>query len=83
MVLPVMGYAIVAPLPRYAPLISPRKLITTPITDVGGFLLRHGRDVHPTWVKSLTETLSNKGSGVLSTREKSEEDFSQLLMRSG
>ena len=38
-------------------------------------LLRHGRDVHPTWVKSFTETLSNTGSGVLSTRAKSKEDF--------
>ena len=26
-------------------------------------LLRHSRDVHPTWVKSYTETLGNKGSG--------------------
>ena len=26
-------------------------------------MLHHGRDVHPTWVKSFTETLSNKGSG--------------------
>ena len=25
----------------------------------GGILLRHGRDVHPTWVKSSIETLSN------------------------
>ena len=42
------------------------------------FLLRHGRDVHPTWVKSSIETLSNtKGGvpGILSTRAKSEEDF--------
>ena len=40
-------------------------------------VLRHGRDVHPTWVKSSIETLSNtKGvPGVLSTRAKSEEDF--------
>ena len=43
MVLPVMGYARVAPLPRYAPLISPRKLITIPITDVGGFPSSHLR----------------------------------------
>ena len=28
-------------------------------------VLRHGRDVHPTWVKSSIETLSNNGSGVL------------------
>ena len=26
-------------------------------------LLHHGRDIHPTWVKSFTETLSNKGLG--------------------
>ena len=38
-------------------------------------MLRHGRDVHPTWVKLSTETLSNTGSGVLSTRAKSKEDF--------
>ena len=38
-------------------------------------VLHHGRDVHPTWVKSSTETLSNKGLGVLSARAKSEEDF--------
>ena len=38
-------------------------------------MLRHGRDVHPMWVKSYTRTLSNKGSGVLSTRAKSEGDF--------
>ena len=25
-------------------------------------MLRHGRDVHPMWVKSYTGTLSNKGS---------------------
>ena len=31
----------------------------------GLLVLRHGRDVHPTWVKSSIETLSNKGSGVL------------------
>ena len=42
---------------------------------LGGRVLRHGRDVHPMWVKSLTGTLSNKGSGILSTRAKSEEDF--------
>ena len=36
-------------------------------------MLHHGRDVHPTWVKLFTKTLSNKGSRVLST--KSEEDL--------
>ena len=35
-------------------------------------LLRHSRDVHPTWVKSFTKTL---GSGFCSTRAKSKEDF--------
>ena len=35
-------------------------------------LLCHSRDVHLTWVKSFTGTLSNKGLIVLST--KSEED---------
>ena len=38
-------------------------------------VLHHGRDVHPTWVKSFTKTL---GSGFLrfcSTRAKSKEDF--------
>ena len=38
-------------------------------------LLCHSRDVHPTWVKLFTETLSNNGLGVLSTRAKSEGDF--------
>ena len=27
--------------------------------------LCHGRDIHPTWVKSFTGTLSNNGSRVL------------------
>ena len=26
---------------------------------LNGIVLRHGRDVHPTWVKSSIETLSN------------------------
>ena len=39
-------------------------------------VLRHGRDVHPTWVKSSIETLSNtRVWGFCSTRGKSEEDF--------
>ena len=38
-------------------------------------LLRHGRDVHPAWVKSSIETLSNTRSRVLSARAKSEEGF--------
>ena len=41
-----------------------------------GHLLRHGRDVHPTWVRSSIETLSNTMVwGFWSTRAKSEEDF--------
>ena len=36
-VLPATGYTIMTPLPGYAPLISLRKLMATPITDVGGF----------------------------------------------
>ena len=43
-------------------------------TAIAKLMLHHGRDVHPTWVKSFTETLGS-GFGVLSTREKSEEDF--------
>ena len=43
-------------------------------TKVGNLVLRHGRDVHPMWVKSFTETLGS-GFRVLSTRAKSEEDF--------
>ena len=36
------------------------------------FLLRHGRDVHPMWVKLFTETLSSR---VLVLSTKSEEDL--------
>jgi splicing factor 3B subunit 1 len=43
-VLPATGYAIVAPPPGYAPLIAPRKLMATPITDVGGFHIQDGTD---------------------------------------
>jgi splicing factor 3B subunit 1 len=43
-VLPATGYAIVAPPPGYAPLIAPRKLMATPITDVGGFHIQDGSD---------------------------------------
>ena len=39
------------------------------------YMLRDGRDVHPTWVKSSIETLSNKSLGFWSTRARSEEDF--------
>ena len=52
------------------PFLSP---MTMPST--GPSLLRHGRDVHPTWVMSSIETLSNKGLGFLSTKANSEEDF--------
>ena len=34
------------------------------------FMLHHGRDVHPMWVKLFTRTLSNKGLIVLSTKSK-------------
>ena len=43
-VLPATGYAIVAPPAGYAPLIAPRKLMATPITDVGGFHIQDGSD---------------------------------------
>jgi hypothetical protein len=43
-VLPATGYAIVAPPPGYAPLIAPRKLMATPITDAGGFQIQDGSD---------------------------------------
>ena len=43
-VLPATGYAIVSPPPGYAPLIAPRKLMATPITDVGGFHIQDGSD---------------------------------------
>ena len=36
---------------------------TKPVQTLTTEVLRHGRDVHLTWVKSFTETLSNKGSG--------------------
>ena len=43
-VLPATGYAIVAPPPGYAPLIAPRKLMATPLTDAGGFHIQDGSD---------------------------------------
>ncbi|KAN0115579.1 Armadillo-type fold [Russula decolorans] len=43
-VLPATGYTIVAPPPGYAPLIAPRKLMATPITDAGGFQIQDGTD---------------------------------------
>ena len=36
-VLPASGYSIVTPPPGYAPMVAPRKLMATPITEVGGF----------------------------------------------
>ncbi|KAH9995093.1 armadillo-type protein [Russula vinacea] len=47
-VLPATGYAIVAPPAGYAPLIAPRKLMATPITDVGGFHIQDGSDAAAT-----------------------------------
>ena len=38
-------------------------------------VLRHSRDVHPTWVKSFTKTLGNGFLRFCSTRAKSKEDF--------
>ena len=38
-------------------------------------VLRHGRDVHPTWVKLFTKTLGSVFDRFCSTRAKSKEDF--------
>ncbi|KAI0058982.1 small nuclear ribonucleoprotein [Artomyces pyxidatus] len=43
-VLPSQGYSIVTPPPGYAPLIAPRKLMATPITEVGGFQIQDSSD---------------------------------------
>ena len=43
-VLPSQGYAIVTPPPGYAPLMTPRKLMATPITEVGGFQIQDSSD---------------------------------------
>ena len=43
-VLPATGYVVVAPPPGYAPLIAPRKLMATPITDAGGFHIQDSSD---------------------------------------
>ena len=49
---------------------------TTDEDEIDYGMLRHGRDIHPTWVKSSIETLSNtRVLGFCSTRAKSEEDF--------
>lgn len=42
--LPATGYAIVPPPAGYAPLIAPRKLMATPINDLGGFQIQEGSD---------------------------------------
>ncbi|PFH51894.1 hypothetical protein AMATHDRAFT_190483 [Amanita thiersii Skay4041] len=43
-ILPATGYAIVVPPPGYAPMIAPRKMMATPITEVGGFHIQDGSD---------------------------------------
>ena len=43
-VLPSAGYAIVAPPPGYAPMVAPRRLMATPITEVGGFQIQESSD---------------------------------------
>jgi splicing factor 3B subunit 1 len=44
-VLPSSGYSIVTPPPGYAPMVAPlRKLMATPVTEVGGFQIRDGSD---------------------------------------
>ncbi|KIM83122.1 hypothetical protein PILCRDRAFT_69948 [Piloderma croceum F 1598] len=44
-VLPSSGYSIVTPPPGYAPMVAPlRKLMATPITEVGGFQIQDGSD---------------------------------------
>ena len=45
------------------------------ILDQDMSMLRHGRDVHLTWVKSFTETLRSGFLRFCSTRAKSKEDF--------
>ena len=43
-VLPPTGYAIVTPPPGFAPSVAPRKLMATPITEVGGFQIQESSD---------------------------------------
>lgn len=43
-VLPSSGYSIVTPPPGYAPMVAPRKLMATPITEVGGFQIQESSD---------------------------------------
>jgi len=42
--LPSAGYAIVTPPPGYAPMVAPRRLMATPITEVGGFQIQESSD---------------------------------------
>ncbi|KAJ8593868.1 ARM repeat-containing protein [Rhizopogon salebrosus TDB-379] len=42
-ILPATGYAIVTPPPGYAPMVAPRKLMATPVTEVG-FHIQEGSD---------------------------------------
>ena len=52
------------------------KMLVALLASMGPLVLHHGRDVHPTWVKSSIETLSNtRVWGFCSTRAKSEGDF--------
>ena len=43
-VLPSTSYSIVTPLPGYAPMTAPRRLMATPITEVGGFQIQESLD---------------------------------------
>ena len=43
--------------------------------EIANKLLRHSRDVHPTWVKLFTKTLRSRFLRFCSTRAKSKEDF--------
>ena len=43
-ILPSTGYVIVTPPPGYAPLITPRKLMATPLPEAGGFQIKEGSD---------------------------------------
>jgi len=43
-VLPSSGYSIVTPPPGYAPMVAPRKLMATPITEIGGFQIQESSD---------------------------------------
>ena len=45
------------------------------VEEKADLLLRHGRDVHLTWVKWFTETLRSGFLRFYGTRAKSKEDF--------